>query len=57
MSWAFISTMSQNPQQSYVQVLQSTRGMLLQKYSQVPQLSVRLTSLSTVRHADPFFAL
>lgn len=40
MSWAFIQTMARSPQQSYVQVLQSTRGLLLEKYSQVPQLSV-----------------
>lgn len=43
MSWAFIQTMARSPQQSYVQVLQSTRGLLLEKYSQVPQLSVGFT--------------
>ncbi|KAL8280587.1 hypothetical protein RQP46_006910 [Phenoliferia psychrophenolica] len=40
MSYAFITTMNQNAQQSYLQVLQSTRGLLQDKYSQIPQLSV-----------------
>jgi len=40
MSWAFIQTMRHNPEQSYVQVLQSTRLLLAKGYSQVPQLSV-----------------
>ncbi|KAH8704996.1 peptidase C14, caspase domain-containing protein [Talaromyces proteolyticus] len=40
MSWAFINTMKNNPRQSYIQVLQSTRTQLVQKYSQIPQLSV-----------------
>jgi len=40
MSWAFLQTMYQNPQQTYAQVLASTRGLLQNKYSQVPQLSV-----------------
>ncbi|KAF2674834.1 peptidase C14 [Microthyrium microscopicum] len=40
MSWAFLQVMAQfNGQQSYVEILQNTRGMLQQKYSQVPQLS------------------
>jgi metacaspase-1 len=47
MSWAFIQTMRQNPGQSYVQVLQSTRSLLVQNYSQVPQLSVSLVVDST----------
>lgn len=40
MSWAFIKTMHENRDQTYVQVLQNTRGLLLGKYQQVPQLSV-----------------
>jgi len=40
MSYAFIKTMRGNPQQSYVNVLQSTREVLQEKYSQLPQLSV-----------------
>jgi hypothetical protein len=40
MSYAFISTMQANPRQSYIQVLQSTRGVLKHKYKQLPQLSV-----------------
>lgn len=57
MSWAFIGTMRENPEQSYRnvrifresgrarlqltgrQVLQNTRGALLNKYAQIPQLS------------------
>jgi hypothetical protein len=39
MSHAFINTMRQNPDQSYVQVLQSTRAGLAGKYQQIPQLS------------------
>jgi len=40
MSWAFLTTMKQQAQQSYLQVLQNTRGLLKNKYQQVPQLSV-----------------
>ncbi|KUI59250.1 Metacaspase-1 [Cytospora mali] len=39
MSWAFIGTMRENPELSYVQVLQNTRQALMDNYSQVPQLS------------------
>lgn len=39
MSFAFISVLSQNPQQSYQQILNSIRGILRNKYSQKPQLS------------------
>jgi len=39
MSHAFISTMKASPNQSYVQVLQSTRAGLAGKYQQIPQLS------------------
>ncbi|KAK8128102.1 hypothetical protein PG984_009210 [Apiospora sp. TS-2023a] len=39
MSWAFISAIKANPQQSYVQLLNSIRDLLETKYSQKPQLS------------------
>lgn len=39
MSWAFINALKKNPQQSYVQLLNSIRDELAAKYSQKPQLS------------------
>jgi hypothetical protein len=40
MSWAFLQCQKMyGPQQSYVQILQNTRQLLEQNYSQVPQLS------------------
>ena len=39
MSWAFISALKKNPQQSYVQLLNSIRDELESKYTQKPQLS------------------
>ncbi|KAJ7756475.1 peptidase C14, caspase domain-containing protein [Mycena maculata] len=39
MSYAFITALSQNPQQSYMQLLNSLREILRAKYSQKPQLS------------------
>jgi hypothetical protein len=39
MSFAFMSSLSQNRQQSYQELLQSLRGILKAKYSQKPQLS------------------
>ncbi|KAH8594712.1 caspase domain-containing protein [Bisporella sp. PMI_857] len=39
MSWAFISAIKQNPQQSYVELLNSIRDVLETKYTQKPQLS------------------
>ncbi|KAG6094150.1 hypothetical protein E4U30_003613 [Claviceps sp. LM220 group G6] len=39
MSWAFITALQQNPQQSYVQLLNSIRDVLASKYTQKPQLS------------------
>ncbi|KAM5501342.1 Ca(2+)-dependent cysteine protease [Microsporum canis] len=39
MSWAFITALKKNPQQSYVQLLNSIRDELASKYSQKPQLS------------------
>ena len=39
MSWAFISALKKNPQQSYVQLLNSIRDELAAKYTQKPQLS------------------
>jgi hypothetical protein len=39
MSWAFINALKKNPQQSYVQLLNSIRSELETKYTQKPQLS------------------
>ncbi|KAI1335945.1 caspase domain-containing protein [Xylariaceae sp. FL0016] len=39
MSWAFITAIKQDPQQSYVELLNSIRDVLEAKYSQKPQLS------------------
>lgn len=39
MSWAFISALKKNPQQSYVQLLNSIRDELQTRYTQKPQLS------------------
>jgi len=39
MSWAFISSLKKNPNQSYVQLLNSIRDELEGKYKQKPQLS------------------
>jgi len=39
MSWAFITAIKQNPNQSYVQLLNSIRDVLQTKYTQKPQLS------------------
>ncbi|KEZ46737.1 hypothetical protein SAPIO_CDS0013 [Scedosporium apiospermum] len=39
MSWAFISSMKKNPEQSYVQLLNNIRDLLEENYSQLPQLS------------------
>jgi len=39
MSWAFMTALSKNPQQSYMQLLNTIRDELRAKYSQKPQLS------------------
>lgn len=39
MSWAFITALKKNPQQSYVQLLNSIRDELQTRYAQKPQLS------------------
>lgn len=39
MSWAFVTALKKNPQQSYVQLLNSIRDELAKKYTQKPQLS------------------
>lgn len=39
MSWAFITSLKKNPNQSYVQLLNSIRDELESKYTQKPQLS------------------
>ncbi|KAL9075018.1 MAG: hypothetical protein Q9161_001949 [Pseudevernia consocians] len=43
MSWALLETLYSRPGQSYVEVLQNTRQLLLGKYKQIPQLSVGTT--------------
>jgi hypothetical protein len=39
MSWAFISALKKDPQQSYVQLLNAIREELSGRYTQKPQLS------------------
>lgn len=39
MSWAFITALKKNPQQSYVQLLNTIRDELQTRYTQKPQLS------------------
>jgi len=39
MSWAFITALKKNPQQSYVQLLNNIRDELATRYTQKPQLS------------------
>lgn len=39
MSWAFIAALTEDPQQSYVELLNSVRDLLEREYSQKPQLS------------------
>lgn len=39
MSWAFITALKKNPNQSYVELLNSIRDELDTKYVQKPQLS------------------
>lgn len=39
MSWSFISTLQQQPNQLYLSLLNNMRALLQQKYSQKPQLS------------------
>ena len=39
MSWAFITALKKNPQQSYISLLNSIRDELESKYTQKPQLS------------------
>lgn len=39
MSWAFLTVLSKQPQQSYLSLLQNMRAELSSKYSQKPQLS------------------
>jgi hypothetical protein len=55
MSWAFVTALRQNPQQSYVELLNSIRDVLATKYSQRPQLSCshplgRSTATNNARH-------
>ncbi|ODV97834.1 hypothetical protein PACTADRAFT_185870 [Pachysolen tannophilus NRRL Y-2460] len=39
MSWSFITTLSQQPQQSYLTLLNNMRNLMVGKYTQKPQLS------------------
>lgn len=39
MSWAFIAALTKDPQQSYVELLNSVRELLEAEYEQRPQLS------------------
>lgn len=39
MSYAFISALKANPDQTYVELLNNIRDILMEKYSQKPQLS------------------
>ncbi|KAJ2610027.1 Ca(2+)-dependent cysteine protease [Coemansia sp. RSA 1804] len=49
MSYALISSMNNNPHQTYVQLLQDIRKRLAAKYTQVPQLSTgRLMDMNTI---------
>ncbi|KAJ2822619.1 Ca(2+)-dependent cysteine protease, partial [Coemansia sp. 'formosensis'] len=49
MSHALISSMNDNPHQTYVQLLQDIRKRLAPKYTQVPQLSAgRLMDMNTI---------
>ncbi|KAJ2416054.1 Ca(2+)-dependent cysteine protease [Coemansia sp. RSA 2530] len=49
MSHALISSMNDNPHQTYVQLLQDVRKRLATKYTQVPQLSTgRLMDMNTI---------
>lgn len=51
MSWAFVTALKKNPQQSYVQLLNSIRDELATRYTQKPQLScshpLSMSKLST----------
>jgi hypothetical protein len=49
MSYAFITSLTQAPQQTYQQLLVSIRQILANKYSQKPQLSAS--------HVGPFILL
>ncbi|KAI2642720.1 peptidase C14, caspase domain-containing protein [Xylaria nigripes] len=39
MSWGLVRTLRENPEQSYINILQNTREELARNYSQIPQLS------------------
>ena len=53
MSWAFINALKKNPNQSYVQLLNSIRDELEGKYTQKPQLSCS-HPLSKLHHSPVF---
>lgn len=54
MSWAFITALKKNPQQSYVQLLNSIRDELATRYTQKPQLSCS-HPLGQFHHTYPAF--
>jgi hypothetical protein len=56
MSWAFITALRKNPNQSYVQLLNSIREELEGKYDQKPQLSCS-HPLSKSDHAARLYCL
>ena len=58
MSWAFINALKKNPNQSYVQLLNSIRDELQGKYQQKPQLSSShpLGMFLFVPFPPPFFS-
>ncbi|EGO55561.1 hypothetical protein NEUTE1DRAFT_139815 [Neurospora tetrasperma FGSC 2508] len=57
MSWAFINALKKNPQQSYVQLLNSIRDELQMRYTQKPQLSCShpLGEASSSSHSSSSF--
>lgn len=57
MSWAFITSLKKNPNQSYVQLLNSIRDELESKYSQKPQLSCSHPLGKSPLHRVHFFPL
>ncbi|KAK1996250.1 hypothetical protein LX36DRAFT_580786 [Colletotrichum falcatum] len=58
MSYAFITALKAKPQQSYVELLNSIRDVLQEKYTQLPQLSSsHPIGKSSPRHLAPLSAL
>jgi len=53
MSWAFITALKANPNQTYVELLNSIRELLEAKYEQKPQLSCSHPLGKSCCRADP----